>query len=44
MAGGNKKLKDFLKYCAIPRSLPKKQLYNSKILNYYRKYVKYYLT
>ena len=38
--GGNKRLTDFLKYCGIPRTLPKKQLYNSKILNFYRKLLK----
>jgi hypothetical protein len=38
--GGNKKLREFLKFHSIPRSLPKKQLYSSRILTYYRKMLK----
>jgi hypothetical protein len=38
--GGNGKLKQFLKFYNIPRSLPKRQLYGSKILHYYRKSIK----
>lgn len=41
--GGNKKLKDFLRYCGIAQGVSKKVLYSSKLMNYYRKMVKYYL-
>jgi ADP-ribosylation factor GTPase-activating protein 1 len=37
--GGNKKLRYFLRLYNIPRTIPKKQLYNSKIMHYYRKMV-----
>lgn len=40
MAGGNKRLREFLKSCDIPRTFPRKQLYSSKIFNYYRKMLK----
>jgi ADP-ribosylation factor GTPase-activating protein 1 len=37
--GGNKRLKEFLKQHRAPSYLSKKQIYSSKILNYYRKLV-----
>lgn len=37
--GGNKKLKDFLKFFGIQQEFNKKNLFSSKIMNYYRKMV-----
>jgi len=38
-SGGNKKLKEFLKFCGIQQGIDKKTLFNSKLMNYYRKMV-----
>lgn len=38
--GGNKKLKEFLRFCGIGQGVNKKTLYASKLMNYYRKMVK----
>ena len=37
---GNKRLNEFLRFYSINKNLPKKELFNSKILHYYRKMVK----
>jgi ADP-ribosylation factor GTPase-activating protein 1 len=39
---GNKRLNDFLRFYSINKNIPKKQLYNSKIMQCYRKMVIYY--
>jgi ADP-ribosylation factor GTPase-activating protein 1 len=36
---GNKRLNDFLRFYGINKNISKKQLFNSKILHYYRKMV-----
>jgi hypothetical protein len=40
--GGNKRLREFLKANKTPNYLSKKQLYNTKLMYYYRKLVKYF--
>jgi hypothetical protein len=37
---GNKRLNDFLRFYSINKNVPRKQLYNSKIMHYYRKMIK----
>ena len=37
--GGNKRLRNFLQFYNMPLHLTKKQVYSSKILNYYRRLV-----
>lgn len=41
--GGNKKLKEFLRFCGLDNNINKKVLYNSKVMNFYRKMVLNYL-
>lgn len=38
--GGNKRLAEFLNKCNVPRTTPIKQLYGSKIMNFYRRMLK----
>ena len=38
--GGNRRLSEFLSKCGISRSIPIKQLYNSKIMHFYRRMLK----
>jgi hypothetical protein len=38
--GGNNRLAEFLNKCGISRSIPIKQLYNSKIMHFYRRMLK----
>lgn len=39
-SGGNKKLRAFLQYYQIPQNVPRKMLYSSKILTYFRRILK----